>query len=424
MSNDRNGVRHAQQQENGKGVVLEPQIALKETSQPSQALVVVCLGISQLIGWGTLHYIIGVFGTDMADTLQWNQVTIHGGFSASLVVMGLCSRVVGEWIDHHGGRLAMMVGCWLGALGCLLLAASESIFLYYLSWGILGLAMRLALYDSAFATLVNVYGRQTQRSMTVVTLFGGLASTAFWPLGHALASVWGWRGALVCYALIIAASSLLHLVIPRTKATSPNASDQRVQTPQAAEEIPREREKMFFYGATATLVLFMQAGMAAHFIELLAGLGWAIGVVVSLSALLGIGQVVGRLYMVFHGHRFDVLWMNMLPPALLVSSYTMYLNASSSIYLAGAFAFLYGAGNGIATITRGAVPVALFGPKGYGGRVGRTLRPAFFASAVAPMAFAWTIGQWGTSGTVVINLLLTVTLLVASYALIFLTNKE
>ncbi len=380
-------------------------------------VLVVSLGLSQLVAWGALHYIIGVFGADMAAALGWSDVVVHGGFSAALVVMGLSSRRAGHWIDVHGGRRVMMAGCWTGAAGCLLLASSHDVLVYYLAWCVLGLAMRLALYDAAFATLVKVAGPRAGRAITAITLFGGLASTAFWPLGHALAQAHGWRGALLAYAAILALASLLHLAIPTVvarEASARQADPAGHAAPALADLVPRT----VLYGVGAMLTLFMQAGMAAHFLELLAGLGWSMARVVSLSTLLGLGQVTGRLCMVLVGHRFHAVTMNLLPPILLICSYLMYFAGHHSVWLAGAFAFLYGTGNGIATITRGSVPIVLFGATGYGARVGAILKPAFFASAVAPMAFAIAIGGLGFFGIIAINLGLCAVMLAASVALL------
>src|SRR5438067_13012858 len=41
-----------------------------------------------------------------------------------------------------------------------------------------------------------------------------------------------------------------------------------------------------------------------------------------------------------------------------------------------AFSVLYGAGNGILTIVRGTLPLAIFGPMGYGRRIGLLAAPA------------------------------------------------
>lgn len=52
--------------------------------------------------------------------------------------------------------------------------------------------------------------------------------------------------------------------------------------------------------------------------------------------------------------------------------------------LVGAAIFLYAAGNGIFSIAKGALPLALFGPDRYGSIMGRLARPGLIAQAVAP----------------------------------------
>jgi hypothetical protein len=62
---------------------------------------------------------------------------------------------------------------------------------------------------------------------------------------------------------------------------------------------------------------------------------------------------------------------------------------------AAAFAFLHGAGNGLLTIARGTVPLALFGPLGYGARTGLLGAPARAAQAAAPLLFGMLLDLMG-----------------------------
>ena len=83
----------------------------------------------------------------------------------------------------------------------------------------------------------------------------------------------------------------------------------------------------------------------------------------------------------------------------------MALAGGSLVVPAAAFALLYGAGNGLSTIARGALPLVLFEPGAYGAVVGRLLVPSFLVSAVAPLAYALVIergarGAWLLSAAV------------------------
>ncbi|GJD82358.1 hypothetical protein HPGCJGGD_0210 [Methylobacterium haplocladii] len=60
---------------------------------------------------------------------------------------------------------------------------------------------------------------------------------------------------------------------------------------------------------------------------------------------------------------------------------------------------LYGAGNGIYSIARGTVPLALFGPERYAPLVGRLARPGLVAQAMAPPQGAFVLAHGGTRAT-------------------------
>ncbi|MFQ6685660.1 MFS transporter, partial [Bordetella pertussis] len=62
--------------------------------------------------------------------------------------------------------------------------------------------------------------------------------------------------------------------------------------------------------------------------------------------------------------------------------------------LAPLFAILHGAGNGILTIAKGTLPLALFGPRGYGARQGWLMMPARVAQALAPFLFGLALDAW------------------------------
>src|SRR5690606_11282039 len=143
---------------------------------------VLCLGLAQLISWGISYYLIGGFGEQITADLGWSRDLVYGGFSVALLVMGLTSPMAGRLIDRHGGRKIMIVGSALNALGCIGVAVSHDVTVYYAAWICLGLAMRLTLYDAAFAALARISGPDARWPIAQITLLGGLASTVFWPL--------------------------------------------------------------------------------------------------------------------------------------------------------------------------------------------------------------------------------------------------
>src|SRR5262249_58076582 len=63
---------------------------------------------------------------------------------------------------------------------------------------------------------------------------------------------------------------------------------------------------------------------------------------------------------------------------------------------ASLFAIFHGAGNGVLTIARGTLPLAIFGPKNYAYRLGIVGAPARMAQAAAPLVFAFLIEAMGS----------------------------
>lgn len=374
---------------------------------------VICLGLSQLTCWGLSYYLIGAFGETMAADLGWRPLLVYGGFSVALVVMGLVSAPVGTLIDRHGGRPVMAAGSLLTAAGCAGLAAAASPAAYLAAWTVLGLAMRMTLYDAAFAALARIGGPGARRAMSQITLFGGLASTAFWPIGRMLIEGLGWRGALLAYAGIALLTLPLHLAIPRSRhAHSPALARDREARPATGGD--GRAVSAVLYAAVVTLVAFLNSAMSAHMIGLLGGLGMSAAAAVWVASLRGIGQSSARLAEVLFGRRLDPLVLNLLATLLLPAGFVAGLGSGSWLAAAVAFAVLYGAGNGLCTITRGTLPLMLFDPAAYGSVVGRLLVPSFLLSASAPFAYALVIEQFGDAAALHLSIAVAAAVFVVS----------
>lgn len=376
---------------------------------------VLCLGLAQLVSWGVSYYLIGAFGERIAGELGWSQSVIHGGLSAGLLVMGLSSGAVGRLIDRHGGRTVMCAGSLLTAAGCLGLAFAQTIAAYYAAWLALGLAMRLTLYDAAFAALARIGGAAARRPIAQITLLGGLASTVFWPLGHALAELFGWRGALIAYAGFALLTLPLHLTLP---AASPRPLPGAVATKPAPTLGPADaRLTGLLYALIVTCAGILNAGMSAHMIGILAGLGLPAAIAVWIAATRGIGQSLARLGEVLFGAKTSPFDLNLVACLVLPLCFVTGLAGGASAIAALAFAFFYGAGNGVLTITRGTLPLMLFDPASYGAHVGRLLAPGFVLSAAAPLGYALLIEHFGPSAALIASGVLALAMLVSAILL-------
>jgi len=344
---------------------------------------VCALGIAQIVSWGTLFYSIAVLGPPMALTLGVTDVVLYGSFTAGLFLSGIASPWIGIRIDRHGGRGVLAGGSVLGAIACALLAASTNGAVMLVGWLVAGVAMAACLYDPAFATLFRVAGPSYRRAVTALTLFGGFASTVFWPLSQYLLEARGWRFAFAVHAALNACICLpLHLAFVPSSAMR---ADAHPTAPGAAGGQAR-RGAFAWLAAAFALAAFLSSAISAHLVVLLAAGGLAARDAVLVGALIGPMQVAGRVVEFAFSSRLSALRIGTLAFTLLGVAMIVLWLVRGAWPIAFAFALLYGWSNGVMTIVRGTVPAALFGARDYGALLGRLAQPQFILKAFAPVA--------------------------------------
>lgn len=376
--------------------------------------VVACLGLSQLIAWGTTYYMIGAFGEAIVADLGWSREAVYGGFSLALVVMGLTSGRTGGLIDRHGGRTVMVAGVCVNAAGCLAISLARDPVTYGLAWVVLGVGMRMSLYDAAFATLARIAGAAARRPIAQITLLGGLASSVFWPVGGLLLSHYGWRGGALAYAAINLAVVPLLLALPRGGTRAPQPSGTSVQ--EAGARQPRPMLCALLYALIIVAANALNSAMSAHMIAILSGLGLGAAAAVSVASLRGVGQSGARLMEVLFGRRLHPLMLTLVATTILPAGLIMGF-AARDAWAGAVFALAYGAGTGLLTIVRGTLPLVLFDPATYGRHVGRLIAPSFIVAAGAPLAFAALISRYGAEGALAAAVAIAATATAAAVAL-------
>jgi heme exporter protein D len=350
------------------------------------------LGIAQIISWGTLFYAIAVLGEAMRGELGISATWLFGAFTVGLLISGIVSPAVGGLVDAQGGRFVLSCGSVLGAVALALLASARGLPQLFLGWALAGVAMAACLYDPAFATLHQLTGTSYRRAVTALTLFGGFASTVFWPASQWLLDSVGWRETLWIYATLHLAVCLpLHLgFVPAHAAGA--ATDVGISVgvdaaPSVAEPRTGGRASYVWLAAAFSVAAFLAATLSAHLIALLRAADLTAREAVLVSSLIGPMQVFGRIAEFTFARRLSPLSVGALALGLMTAGLACLALIDGLSAMAFAFAVLYGWSNGVMTIVRGTVPAVLFGRRNYGALLGRLALPAFIAKAVAPVAF-------------------------------------
>lgn len=352
--------------------------------------VVSALGVIQILAWGSSYYLLTILGGPVATATGWRYDFVIGGVSLGLLVAGLASVRVGALIDRHGGRLVVASAAVLLASGLTLLAAAPSLPVYFLGWIVMGLGMGAGLYDAAFATLGRIYGREARRAITELTLWGGFASTVCWPLSAWLVEAFGWRGACLAYAgLHLAVTLPLALfVLPRGPGPrAPAAEGRQDAAPRAGRRV-----LVALLAAILTGTAVVAAIVSVHLVALLAPSGIPLAGAVALGMLVGPAQVGARVVDFALGSRHPPIWTMIAAASLIAAGLGLLWSGAG---FAAAALLAYGAGNGLWSIARGALPLALFGPAGYAALMGKLARPSLIAQALAPTLGAIVLARFG-----------------------------
>ncbi|MGE0653204.1 MAG: MFS transporter, partial [Alphaproteobacteria bacterium] len=111
-------------------------------------------------------------------------------------------------------------------------------------------------------------------------------------------------------------------------------------------------------------------------------------------------QVIGRTWEILFARTMAPVNLarvavNLLPVSFATLLVAAVAGPAETVWVALAFTLLLGASNGLVTIVRGAFPLALFGPKGYGEVLGILATPYLILNALAPLLFAVVVERGG-----------------------------
>ncbi len=351
---------------------------------PLQRRLALTLGFTQLLAWSTTYYIPATMTGAVAADLGVSRTLLLGAFSWAVLIAGFCAPAVGRYIDRNGGKPVLAAGQMVTAAGLLVLAAAPSVVWWYAGWTILGLGMALALYDTAFSTIGRLLGAEARPAMTGITLIAGFGGTLGFPMGTWLAAHWGWRPAVVLYAGI-AVFVILPVLLWRIPAAGPAVPPVPRPVGEIATPTPSRQRFLFLLLSTFfTLRAAIGAIVTLHLLLLLTGVGLATDEAVLCAMVIGPSQVASRM----------IEWRlaKYLTPMISAWIGAVMLPVGVLLLLAGApavvFAICYGISNGILTITRGVLPMHVFGPQGYATLMGRMALPSQVAQALMPTLVA------------------------------------
>ncbi len=349
------------------------------------------LALAQIVSWGCVFYSFSLFVTPIETDLGWTRQQLNGALTLAFLAMAGSAYPVGRWVDRYGGRRIMVVGCI--AAGCLLLAMSgvHEVVEFYVLWTCLGPCMACILYEPAFVVVTQVFGVDTKRGITALTLVAGFSSTIFFPLVEFLLNQIGWRDTYVILGLMLMLlSAPLHWLFLPSRTTSGAAHSHSREADTEFSLIALCRRPLFWgIVVWSAGYSFMLSGVLFQLIPLLKSEGVTVAHVVFCMALFGPSQVAGRIAVMLIAHRISTAALGTLTVIAFPLATLVLLEAPHELaWLCLAIA-LFGAANGIATIVRGTAPAEWIGLADYGKVAAAITIPVLVSGALSPSILAW-----------------------------------
>lgn len=363
------------------------------------APIVWALGVTQVIGYGTLYYSFGTLAPLMAESFGLTQEWLYGALSVSLLMSGVVSPVAGRMADRHGAAWLMGFGSLVAGTALGLSALAPNGLWFAAGLLVTEMATCFVFYAAAFTVLVQAGGARAKNSITHLTLIAGFASTLFWPLTATLAEHFDWRAVYLIYAgLNVLVAAPVHFLLARhVRRAAPTLTQGGAQE-AVAPLVPADKTRLVFALVMLSFALlsFVMSAILVHMVPMLAALGLG-GTGLFVSAFFGPAQVASRFINLQFGRGLSqqmlaVVSASAMPVGLLVLVMTAPEPAGAAV-----FAMLFGVGTGLSSIVGGTLPLALFGAESYGRQQGTLGAARIVVSALAPFALSLLSGQFGTA---------------------------
>lgn len=340
------------------------------------------LCVTEVVSWGALYYSLPTaVGAIEADT-GWSAIAITGCFSAGLVLSALVGILVGRLLDKVSPRAVMSTGSLVAVIGVALLAFSTSLPMFLLAWLVIGVAQAAVLYQPAFTVIGRHYGDARDRPMLLLTLAGGLASTVFVPITAALLDAIDWRASYLVLGAVLAVVTIpLHLLLPSQSVILAGSPQRR----EPAGRVLRTR-RFVLLAAGITAVTFAAYAVTVNLIPLLAERGYSLAFAALAFALVGIGQVVGRIGLTVLNRSVPARYRPVVIGGSVVFTLALFALVPGPAIILAIVALLAGAARGALTLVQATAVAERWGTTRLGSLNGAFGAPITAATALAPVA--------------------------------------
>ena len=336
------------------------------------------LGISQILAYGLLFYSFASIKDELALSVGVSDSAIITALSVALFIEALLAPFVGRLVDQLSALTVLRAGLMIGGVGYASLTLIPAIEWVWFCIAVITVGHALGTYTVAFAVPVQFDERTARRKISIITFYGGIASSLVWiALGTLLPLIGLEQTTCLGGALLI----LMGGFILQMK-TADRPQKVTVMEPFRWSLLTADEKKAMLLLAGSGAVDYLNfAGLTLLFITWFTYQDFGTYAVL-LAAIYGPFQVLGRVFEMRYAGHFDAR-VNCLVAMCFVALSQVFI-LSDSITLVAIGMAIFGMANGIITVTFGYVPNLYFRAAVFGRAKGWLAMPKAFGSAVGP----------------------------------------
>ena len=340
------------------------------------------LGMSQIVSYGFLFYAFALLREPLGQKLGLAPTIILTAISASLLIQGALSYIVGKWADHFGGLRVLASGFFIGAIGIASLVFVTNLVMMMFCFILIGIAIAMCTYEVAFSTVVQLDEKRSRWLISVVSFYGGVASSLAWVTLQPLLTEYGFAIACAFAACLLFIMGLMASFHARKQA-QPHKAKGQIAPFHFASLQSSEKRALIILASANGIEYFTFAATALFWIRWFTDLFGDVTIAVWLAALYGPFQVVGRLLEMQLAKTIDARITGLI--AALLTPLTLFLAQFADIRLAIITMVFFGIGHGILTVTFGFVTNLYFRAEIYGRAKGIIAAPRAVGMASGPL---------------------------------------
>ncbi len=358
---------------------------------------ILLLATAQMLIWACLYYSFPALLLHWEQALGWSRADLTAAITLALFVSAFCSPLYGRLIDAGKGALMMTAASVLGGFCLLLLSRVDSLWQFYLVWGVIGVCMAGCLYEPCFALITRARGEHAKRAIIFVTLIAGFAGTISFPVAHGMTLAFGWQNAVLLFGLTAI------LVVAPIMWLGASAIERAGDARRVAEVDPPTAQRSFLHSPIFWclalgfgLTALMHGITLHHLLPILDERAIHPEVAVVAISFIGPMQVAGRLAMMAAERHVSTHVIAITCFVLMAISILLLIGAAITPALLIAFVVFFGGSYGMVSIIRPVIARELLGERQFGAKSGALAMVFLTGTASAPFlgSLIWTQGGY------------------------------